>query len=272
MSRKTIALLLAAILLLAVLSGCSGKKSAVTSGPEAGQSDLEYVKAKGILVVGGTEFAPIQYREGGEWKGFDYEMVSGFAETLGVTMEFVEINWNDRVKLLESGKIDCIWNGMTMTEELQNTISCTNPYLNNGQVVVFRAKDVALHSTIESCNHLLFAVEVGSTGEAVLKDLKYRYTTCNSQLDALRRVSSKQADATVIDIVMATYYTGEGREFSDLGFGLMLNDEKTCAGFRKGSDLTEKANEYLQTIYADGTVQAVASRYGIEDAILQDGK
>ena len=270
MCKKRIALLLAAMMLLAVLSGCAGKEKTASSGPAAGQSDLEYVQAKGTLVVGGTEFAPIQYREGDEWKGFDYELVSGFAKTLGVTMEFVEINWNDRVKLLENGSIDCIWNGMTMTEEMQNALSCTNPYLSNGQVVVFRAKDVALYPTMASCNHLLFAVESGSTGETLLKGLKYRYAAFDSQLTALRRVSSKQADATVIDIVMATYYTGEGQEFSDLDFSLMLNDEKTCAGFRKDSDLTEKANEYLRARYEDGTIQALANQYGIGDALLHD--
>lgn len=258
-------------MLLAVLSGCAGRDEPAFSGPEAGQSDLEYVKAKGTLVVGVTEFAPMDYHQADAWTGFDAELVTGFAEKLGVAVAFVEINWDDKIKLLANGSIDCLWNGMTMTEELQNTISCTDPYLSNGQVVVFRAKDVGLYQTVESCSHVLFAVEAGSTGESLLKALRYRYTACDSQLEALRRVSAKQADATVIDIVMATYYTGAEQEFSNLDFALLLNDEKTCAGFRKGSDLTDIANAYLREAYADGTIWALASRYDIEDAILDGG-
>ena len=271
MSRKWGALLLAAVMLLAVLSGCSGEKERGASGPEDGQSDLGYVQAKGTLLVGVTEFAPMDYRDGDGWAGFDADLAIRFAQKLGVAVEFVEINWDDKTKLLANGRIDCVWNGMTMTEQLQSTISCTEPYLSNAQVAVFRAKDVGLYATVESCSHVLFAVEAGSTGEALLKAQRYRYTACDSQLEALQRVSSKQADATVIDIVMATYYTGEGREFHDLDFNLMLNDEKICAGFRKDSDLTEMANEFLREIYADGTIRTLASQYGIEHALLQDG-
>lgn len=268
MSKRSVALLLAAVMLLAVLSGCADKDKAVFSGPEAGQSDLEYVKAKGTLVVGITEFAPIQYREGDAWIGFDAELVTGFADKLGVAVEFVEINWDDKIVLLENGSIDCVWNGMTMTEQLQSAISCTDPYLANGQVAVFRAKEVGLYQTVESCSHALFAVEAGSTGETLLKKLRYRYKAYDSQLEALRSVSSKQADGTVIDIVMATYYTGAEHDFPDLDFSLRLNDEKTCAGFRRDSDLTELANEYLRMAYADGTIERLASQYGIEDAVL----
>lgn len=271
MRRKTGALLLAMVMLLAVLSGCAAKKDVVSSGPEAGQSDLDYVKAKGTLVVGITEFAPIQYLDGDAWKGFDADLVTGFAEKLGVAVEFVRINWDDKVKLLENGSIDCVWNAMTMTEQLQNSISCTVPYLSNAQVAVFRAKDVGMYQTVEACSHVLFSVEVGSTGESLLKGLKYRYAACDAQLESLRKVRSRQADAAVIDIVMATYYTGEGQEFHDLAFSLKLNDEKICAGFRRDSDLAECANEFLRAAYADGTLQALARQYGIEDALLQDG-
>lgn len=265
-------LLMAAVILLTVLSGCTGKEKGTFSGPGAEQSDLEYVQSKGTLVVGITEFAPIQYREGDEWTGFDASLVTAFAEKLGVAVEFVEINWDDKTKLLENGSIDCLWNGMTMTEELQNTISCTHPYLSNGEVAVFRKKDVGLYQTVESCGHVLFAVEAGSTGEALLKELRYRYTAYDTQLEALQSVSSRQTDAAVIDLVMANYYTGADHTFPDLDFSLLLIDEKSCAGFRKDSDLTEMANEFLRETYADGTIRALASQYGIEEALLDGEK
>lgn len=269
--RKTvnniISLLSAAVLMTAVLTGC-GKDEQVRLGPAEGQSDLEYVQEKGTLVVGITEFAPMDYRDGDSWTGFDADLAEAFAKELGVEVEFTEINWDDKTALLASGSIDCVWNGMTLTEELQSIISCTEPYLSNAQVAVFRSKDVDRYQTVEDCSHVLFAVETGSMGESLLSGLRYRYSTYSTQLDALQSVQARQADAAVIDIVMATYYTGSEHEFNDLDFRLLLSDETICAGFRAGSDLTEKANIFLEAAYENGTIEALAKQYGIEDALL----
>ena len=161
-----------------------------------GESDLEYVQSKGTLAVGITDFAPMDYRDGEDWTGFDANLARAFAERIGVTLEFVEIDWDQKTELLEKGSIDCIWNGMTMTEELQEAISCSEPYLSNAQVVVLQSSEMGKYSTAESCQHLLFAVEAGSTGESLLKDMKYRYTTFPTQMEALQSVSEKKADAT----------------------------------------------------------------------------
>lgn len=117
---------------------------------------------------------------------------------------------------------------------------------------------------------MLFAVEAGSTGESLLKELNYRYTTYSTQIEALESVSQKKADATVIDIIMAAYYTDEGQDFEDLGFDIALNDEKICVGFRKDSDLAEKINEFLKASYDDGTIGSLAEQYGIENAVLDE--
>lgn len=260
--NKTGMLLIAAILVLTICTGCA--KNNENTGFEQGQSDLEYVQSKGTLVVGITDFAPMDYRDGDGWTGFDAELAKEFAESIGVTVQFEEIEWNKKTKLLEKGTIDCIWNGMTMTEELQEVISCSEPYLSNSQVVVLPDSDMVLYNTVENCQHLLFAVEAGSTGESVLKELKYRYTTFSTQLEALRSVSEKKADAAVIDIIMAGYYTNDGQEFDNLGFKISLNDEKFCVGLRKGSDLTEKVNEFIEAIYEDGTINSLAEQYGLQ--------
>lgn len=265
---RKISVLLTAIMLL-LLSGCAQNNDDVTTRIEQGESDLEYVQSKGTLVVGITDFAPMDYKDGKEWIGFDADLAKAFAESLGVKLELTEIDWDERTELLEKGSIDCIWNGMTMTEELQETISCSDAYLSNAQVVVLRKDDMEQYNAIESCQHLLFAVEAGSTGESLLKERKYRYTDYSTQKEALESVRSKQTDATVIDIIMAAYYTGSGQEFGDLGFDISLNDERICAGFRKGSDLTEKANKFLKDAYADGTIRSLASEYGIENAVLE---
>lgn len=252
----------------AMLLGCSGNNDDVVLQIEPGQSDLEYVQSKGTFVVGITDFAPMDYRDGESWTGFDANLAEAFAESIGVALEFAEIDWDKKTELLERGSIDCIWNGMTMTEELQETISCSEPYLSNAQVIVLRSGEMEKYDTAEACQHLLFAVESGSTGELLLKEMKYRYTAFPTQMEALQSVREKKADAAVIDIIMAAYYTGEGQEFDDLGFNSSLNDEKICAGFRKDSDLTEKANEFLKTAYKDGTIHSLAERYGIGNAVL----
>lgn len=265
--RKISMLLLATMLLL--LTGCAQNNSDATTKMKQGESDLEYVQSKGTLVVGITDFAPMDYKEGEKWIGFDADLAKAFAESIGVTVELTEIDWDKKTELLEEGSIDCIWNGMTMTEDLQETISCTEPYFSNAQVVVLRKDDMEQYSAISSCQHLLFAVEEGSTGESLLKEMNYRYTVYSTQKEALESVRSNQTDATVIDIIMAAYYTGNGQEFGDLGFDISLDDEKLCAGFRKDSDLTEKANEFLKAAYEDGTIYSLANEYGIENAVLE---
>ncbi len=266
--KKSGMLLTVPIMALMLFTGCAQDKDNKISEIEQGQSDLEYVQSKGTLVIGITDFAPMDYRDGEDWTGFDADLAEAFADSIGVTPELVEIDWDKKTELLEKGEIDCIWNGMTMSEELQETISCSEPYLSNAQVVVLRNDETGQYDTVESCQHLLFAVEAGSAGESLLETMKYRYTTYPTQMEALQSVCSKQTDAAVIDIIMAEYYTGNVQEFADMQFHISLNDEKFCVGFRKNSDLTEKANEFLRTAYQDGTVRTLADQYGIGNAVL----
>ena len=264
--RALISLLLAVMLM--VLTACGGKSEDGSSVLKEGQSDLSYVQDKKTLVVGITDFTPMDYRSGDEWVGFDAELAEKFAESLGVSAELTEIDWDEKTDLLEKGTIDCIWNGMTLTEELQAEISCTDSYLSNSQVVVMPKEEMEKYSTLDECQHFLFALEEGSTGEALIKDKNYRYTPYATQKDALQSVKDEQADATVIDIIMASYYTSEGQDFSDLGFSIPLNDETICVGFRKDSDLTAKANEFIAKCYDDGTMKELAEKYGIEKVLL----
>jgi len=265
---KKVCALFAIVIAVLMIAGCAGEDKEMAAGPGQGQSDSEFVQSKGTLVVGVTDFAPMDYRDGEGWSGFDADLAEAFAENIGVKAELVEIEWDEKTKLLEEGSIDCIWNGMTITEKLQETISCSEPYLSNAQVVVLLDSNTGQYQTADDCQHMLFAVEEGSTGEALLKEMKYRYTSFATQMEALQSVREKKTDAAVIDIIMAEYYTGDGQEFEDLQFSISLNDEKFCVGFRKESDLTQKVNEFLKTAYEDGTINALADKYGIENAVL----
>ena len=121
---------LALSLVPAMLMGCGKKETAASS-------DLEYIKQKGTLVVGITDFAPMDYQDAdGSWIGFDADLAKAFAESLGVEVQFQTIEWDNKVMELDGKTIDVVWNGMTLTSEVMNAMQCTNAYCNNAQVVV----------------------------------------------------------------------------------------------------------------------------------------
>lgn len=104
---------------------------------ENADGDAAYIKNKGTLIVGITEFEPMDYKnDAGEWIGFDADMAKSVAEKLGVEAQFVVIDWDNKVMELDSGNIDVVWNGMTLTDGVKAAMECSNPYFNNAQVVV----------------------------------------------------------------------------------------------------------------------------------------
>ena len=128
--KKIVALLMTALLLTVSLAGCG-----------AAGSDVEYVKEKGTLVVGMTDFKPMDYEEvegSGEWVGFDADMAKLFAKELGVEVEFIEINWGNKATELSTKAIDVVWNGMTLTDEVKGLMGTSEPYCKNAQVVVMK--------------------------------------------------------------------------------------------------------------------------------------
>ena len=130
--KKIIAITLAVLMaaMTFIFAGCGDKKTAT-------DSDLEYVKNNGKLVIGITDFDPMDYKDAnGEWIGFDADMAKLVAEKLGVEIQFIEIDWDNKILELEAKSIDVVWNGMTLTSEVMNAMQCTNAYCNNAQVVV----------------------------------------------------------------------------------------------------------------------------------------
>ena len=107
----------------------------------AEDSDVAYIQEKGTLIVGITDFAPMDYEdENGQWIGFDADMARIVADKLGVEIQFVEIDWNSKIMELDSKSIDVVWNGMTLTDEVTAAMECTNPYCKNAQVIVTPAE------------------------------------------------------------------------------------------------------------------------------------
>ena len=272
--KKLMALLLTGCMMAATLVGCGAKEeapaaAAVEVATEAA-SDLAYVKEKGVLVVGITDFAPMDYKdEAGEWIGFDADMAKGFAQKLGVEVEFVEIDWDNKILELDGKTVDCIWNGMTLTEEVKATMDCSNAYCNNAQVVIVPAEKAADYQTVESLEGLAFAVEAGSAGEAEVTALGLDCTPVKAQSDALMEVAAGTSDAAVIDSLMAAAMVGEGTGYADLTYTVGLNSEEYGVGFRKGSDLVAELNAYFVEAYAAGTMQECADTYGVAAALVE---
>ena len=236
----------------------------------AGQTDSDYVKEKGTLVVGITDFEPMDYKdEDGNWIGFDADMAAAFAEYLGVEVEFVEIEWDNKVLELNSKSIDCVWNGMTLTDEVTSAMACSNAYCNNAQVVIVPAELADQYQTAEACADLVFAVEAGSAGEAEITALGYECTPVQSQAGALMEVAAGTCDAAVIDSLMAAAMVGEGTSYENLTYTAQLNSEEYGVGFRSDSDLAELLNEFFKAAYEDGTMQKIAETYGVQAALIE---
>ena len=284
--KKMIALLLAALMVLS-MAACASKTADTTPAADAAQTDapadtteaadttaeetdLAYIQSKGTLVIGITDFEPMDYKDAdGSWIGFDADMAKAFAESLGVTAEFVEIDWDNKILELDSKTIDCVWNGMTLTAEVTSTMECSNAYCNNAQVVIVPADKAADYQTVEACKDLVFAAEAGSAGEAELTALGYNVTPVKAQSDALMEVAAGTSDAAVIDSLMAAAMVGEGTGYSALTYTCGLNSEEYGVGFRKGSDLAQKLNDFFKASYADGSMLKIAETYGVQAAIIE---
>lgn len=292
MKKRVLSLLLCGLMTVSLLAGCGSKEAPAAEAPaetdaeteapaedngdaeapaEAdGESDMAYVQEKGTLVVGITDFEPMDYKdENGEWIGFDADMAKAFAESLGVDVEFVEIDWDNKILELDSKTIDCVWNGMTLTPEVTSAMECSKAYCNNAQIVIVPADKADQYQDTDSLKDLNFAVEAGSAGEAEVTALGLSCTPVKAQSDALLEVKSGTSDAAVIDSLMAAAMVGEGTGYADLTYTVQLNSEEYGVGFRKGSDLAAALNDFFAAGYADGSVAACAKTYNIQAALIE---
>lgn len=273
--KKILAMLLAIAMLACLFAGCGNSDKSndgSTPGSDAAPgtdvtaaSDYEELQVKGTMVVGITDFAPMDYRDdNGEWTGFDAELARMVASQLGLECEFIEIDWDNKILELESKSIDCVWNGMTLTDEVLNAMECTAPYLVNAQVVVMKSDKVADYADVDAMKDLAVAVESGSAGDETATNNGFtNVTKVTAQADALMEVASGTADACIIDLTMAKAMTGDGTSYADLSIAAEMDREEYGIGFRKGSDMAQKVNDIIASLKDDGTLQALADKYGL---------
>lgn len=257
--KKLLALLLAMMMTLS-FTACSSEDEELT--------DLEQVLADGVLTIGYTVYEPMNYTdEDGNFTGFDTEYALAVCEYLGVEAEFVEINWDTKVEELNSGEIDCIWNGMTISDELLATTNITYAYVKNAQVIVVKA-DSEITSTADLIGMTVTA-EIGSAGEIQVEenaDLQQaEYVGMSKQTECLMEVAAGTSDAAILDWTLAMSTVGEGTNYEDLIMveDLELATEEYGIAFRLDSDITEAVNEATMALYEDGTLTALADEYGL---------
>ena len=257
------------------LAACGGAAStsaaASASGSAAGSaasasadSDLAYIQGKGKMVIGYTVYAPMNYTDDeGNFTGFDTELATAVCEKLGVEPEFVEINWDTKVVELDAKSIDCIWNGMTLTEDIMANTATTKAYAKNAQVVVVK-DGIAYTSTADLAGKTVVA-EAGSAGEAAIQGdenlAKADYVSKSVQTDCLMEVAAGTADAAVLDLTLANAMIGEGTDYASLEIVDELNAEEYGVAFRKGSDAAAAVDEAFDALKADGTLSALAEKY-----------
>lgn len=234
-------------------------------------SDVAYIQGKGTLIVGITDFAPMDYKdENGNWIGFDADLATKVAQDLGVEVQFEEIDWDNKILELDNKSIDVVWNGMTLTDEVTSSMECTDPYLNNAQVVVVPSDKADQYQDVDSLKDLSFAVEAGSAGETAAKENGFNYTSLTSQADTLMEVRSGTSDAAIIDLLMAGAMIGEGTSYDDLTHTVELTTEEYGVGCRKGSDLAAYINDEFDKFREDGSMESIAETYGVQDALVSD--
>ena len=247
-------------------TAASTAESTVESTAAAGDSDLDYIKGKGKMTIGYTVYEPMNYTDAdGNFTGFDTELATAVCEKLGVEPEFVEINWDTKIVELDAKSIDCIWNGMTLTDDIQANTACTKAYAQNAQVVVMTA-DADYSSTADLVGKTVVA-EAGSAGESAINDdeslAQADYVSKSVQTDCLMEVAAGTADAAVLDVTLASAMIGDGTDYANLAIKDELNAEEYGVAFRKGSDAADAVNAAFDELKADGTMQALADKYSL---------
>ena len=264
MKKKTIALILAAMMSSIALTAC-GKPAVDTS------SDLAVIKDKGKMVIGITEYQPMNYYdENGELTGFDTEFAKMACAKLGVEPVFQIIDWDTKETELKSGNIDCIWNGLTVTEDRKANMDFTEAYLTNKQCVVINSANSDTYTDIASLSSAMIQAEAGSAGETAIKSApelaSSTYTGAASQADALLALKAGNCDAIVIDYTMANASCGTG-DYADLCIvkDIEMAGELYAIGFRTGSDVTPEMNTIIKGLQDDGSLRSLAEKYELTE-------
>ncbi len=275
--KKFLSILLALTMIFAL-----GTLVACTEEVENNEENVENVEnneeapAAEKLVCGVTIFENMNEKdENGEWTGFETEFAQEVGKLLGMDVEFQEIDWTQKYNELASNAITCIWNGFTANSsdngiKRSDLVDFTYGYMLNQQCIVIKADNAENIKTVEDLAGKTAGVEGGSAGESYAASIigdgtieKYP-----AQNKAFIEVKTGAVDFAVMDIVLAKNICGQG-DYADLMIveDIVLDSEIYAVGFKKGSELTAKVNEAIKTLFDNGTMAALAAKYGFENTV-----
>ena len=266
--KKLIALIMSIAMLLC-FAGCGAKDTA---------SDSDGADKKEVIVVGYTIYEPMNYKDdNGKLVGYDTELAEAVFGNLGYDVLFQEIVWKNKYTDVNSGTIDCIWNGFTCNTKDDDDgiaraekVDFSYNYMENRQVIVVK-NDSGIASAADLKGKFA-AGESGSAGETYAKTFEgVNFKGFTAQTDCLKEVLAGTADFAVLDAQLAKSYCGNG-DYADLTIvdSLSSDVEYYAIGFKKGSELTAKVNEQLEKLGADGTIEKLAKKYGVEGTAIKD--
>ena len=277
--KKFLALILAALMLTCMLAGCAQEAQvddgAISDNGDNATSDADYIMNNGKMIIGITLFAPMNYYDdANNLVGFETEFAEAVCEKIGVEPSFQEINWDSKEIELNAKNIDCIWNGMTITDERKANMEISDPYMQNRQVMVVKKEN--LEKFAEGVIGASVVAEAGSAGEEIATGDAFfadsAFTPVDSMAKALMDVAAGTSDVAVVDYVASIGSIGAGTDFEDL----VAIEEREFApeqygiAFRKGSDMATMVNNTIDELIADGTLDAIAAKYKLENLLVKD--
>lgn len=280
MKKKTLAIVLAilAVVMCFTFAACNGggeNTDDTTAANTDAVSDLAYIKDNGKMIIGYTEFAPMNYKDdNGELIGFETEFAKAVCAELGVEPVFQLIDWAAKETELKSKTIDCIWNGMTITPGRIEEMEISTPYMANKQVLLVKAENADKYTSAEALEGANIVAEIESAGESVAKEDAFfagaNYTAVDSQAKALMEVKSGVADGCVVDYVLSIGMIGEGTDYEDLVVvdELAFADEEYGIAFRKGADTCKAVNDAMKALADNGKLAEIAEKYKLTEQIL----
>lgn len=256
--KKLISIVLAAILLL----GC------VASFASCSKEDT--------LVCGVTIFENMNEKDAdGNWTGFESEFAMEVGKILGMKVEFQEIVWEQKYNELNSGAIDCIWNGFTANSsdngvKRSELVDFSYGYMLNQQCIVVKKSELANYVNEAALAGKKACVEGGSAGESYAKTVtdEDKIVKATAQINSFAEVKSGAVDFAVVDIVLAKNICGQA-DYADLAIvdAIELESEIYAIGFKKGSDLTAKVNDAIKQLEENGKLAEIAKKYGFENVL-----
>lgn len=276
MKRSILKRMLTAVMAAGMLlcgAGCSGGSSA-DNGTD---NSLQKVKDSGKLVLGlDATFKPMGYtNEKDEIVGFDIDVAEEVCKRLGVELVKQPINWDTKEEDLDGGRIDCIWNGMSVNPERAERMNLSEPYMQNKMVFVVPA-DSAAQSMSDLADKAI-GVQNGSTAQTILKDSSIGGTIKESALatniEAMQQMDLGLVDAVFLDVIVAEYeITMGGKDYRVLSDGLA--EEEYAIGFRKNDNaLRNEVQKILGEMKADGTLAQISTAwFGKDITTVPDNK